>query len=268
MPSPMVATILVLGIIVSGLAIAVVIILPYEERMTAESSLEAMKTGFKDLNREILSLVSKYSPTSHQTTEIKLAMRTGAINLVQSAIFTININNTQMIGTNNPITINRLRYSFSSDYEFLPVGTRKYLLGDRPYIPRPVCSSGLAGNLTLSSPLEGNYFLGLDYGLSVLWSFGIVGTPVANVTITGITLEGIHGGILGNDPILLLQVTKRATTTYSTLATSAANVSVAINGGQETCWNSNDRPKYIPFGVTTFDLTITLVTYTVSITEA
>ncbi|MFX0207952.1 MAG: hypothetical protein ACFFDT_18345 [Candidatus Hodarchaeota archaeon] len=264
--SPMIATILILGIIVGGLAIGIVFVIPYRDRIIAESTFESMKTGFKDINREILSLISKSTPASNETTQIKLAMRSGAISSYDPTTLTLYLNDSTSLTYFSP---RRLRYAFHSDHEFLPIGTKKYLLGSDPWTPRSISTSRLTGNLTLIHPINSHYFIELDYGLSVLSNVGtdITGADVfVNVTITGIRLEGIAGGIIDNNPTLSLKVTNSTKETIYNSGTKIgdATVSLDIDGdgaGDETCWTT-------PSAITeNFYLRIIFVLYTITITS-
>ncbi|MFX1511037.1 MAG: hypothetical protein ACFFCQ_00410 [Promethearchaeota archaeon] len=260
----MVATILILGIIVGGLAIGIVIVIPYRDRIIAESTYESMKTGFKDINREILSLISKSTPNSDETTQIKLAMRSGAISSYDPTTLTLYLNDSTSLTYFSP---RRLRYVFNSDHEFIPVGTRKYLLGSDPWTPRSISSSRLTGNLTLIHPKNSHYFIELDYGLSVLSNVGadITGADVfVNVTMTGIRLEGISGGIMDNNPTITLKVINSTEEIIYNSGTEIgdATVSLDIDGdgvGDETCWTT---PNAI---IGNFYLRIIFVLHTVTI---
>ena len=218
--SPVLATVIIFGIIISGIMIAVVQVLPEIERMRARSTIESVESGFLELDAAILELVSEGSygsTTSSGGASRRVSIHTpqGSIGFDSGTIFNLQL----LDNANQPITLQNdttssitsiflneplgaVDYQIDSNHKFVFAGKMRYMTGTNPDTQRDhiITSGSFSGsvvndlrptNLTLSRDQEGGtQHIQLDYRVRLVVSYQAGARPTLRFDVIVIKLIG------------------------------------------------------------------------------
>ncbi|MFX0114679.1 MAG: hypothetical protein ACFFB3_09030 [Candidatus Hodarchaeota archaeon] len=221
--SPVLATIIIFAIIISGIMIAVVQVFPEIERMRARSTIESVESGFLELDAAIMELVGEGSygtgaGTSVASRTVSIHTPQGSIGFGTGDLFNLQLlddseNPIELLNATNPagptttsIFLNEplgiLDYQIDSTHKFLSAGKMRYLTGASPDTRRDhvMVSGVLSGsetsnlsptNLTLSRDQEGGLqHIQLNYRVRVVVSYQTGVNPILRFDIVVIKLVG------------------------------------------------------------------------------
>ena len=126
--SPIIATLLILGLVTTGVVIGLLQILPFVERSRIESGITSTQSGLLELDNAIHELIN--SGEGFKKVEIDKPL--GLLSLVPDRD-----NYNFQISTNNGLyahsqIIGKIEFNSPSTYDIIPVGSVKYLNGPDP----------------------------------------------------------------------------------------------------------------------------------------
>jgi len=180
--SPILATVIIFGLIITGVMMTFIQVVPFIERAQSEEAISMVKNSFIDLDTTIKTLISESGdPGGFRTT----LFQKSAGKLVfspTSAYISLKIvdQNSEIVynftNTDSGQPIKSLDWIYNSPRTILPRGTSKYLSGPDPYQHRdPVFLTGAFAsteyqemtNLTLSHFNDRRHHIMLNYRTSI-----------------------------------------------------------------------------------------------------
>ncbi|MFQ5978203.1 MAG: hypothetical protein ACE5OZ_08745 [Candidatus Heimdallarchaeota archaeon] len=279
--SPVLATIIIFAIIISGIMIAVVQVFPEIERMRARSTIESVESGFLELDAAIMELVGEGSygtgiGTSSASRSVSIHTPQGSIGFETGSIFNLQVldasgdpiqlrNSTNL---SDPTTTNvflneplgALDYEIDTTHMFLSAGKMIYLTGADPDTRRgEVMLSGvLSGsednelvptNLTFSRDQEGGLqHIQLSYRVRIVVSYQTGVTPTLRIDVVLIKLIGSFERFYQRVRTFQARISPiLKATMYNATAIVTSELSLwfgTSSGGQvsEEAWNSRIIP--------------------------
>jgi flagellin-like protein len=279
--SPVLATIIIFAIIISGIMIAVVQVFPEIERMRARSTIESVESGFLELDAAIMELVGEGSygtgaGTSVASRTVSIHTPQGSIGFERGALFNLQLLDESdspivLLNTTNPagptttsIFLNEplgaLDYQIDSTHKFLSAGKMRYLTGASPDTRRDhvMVSGVLSGsetsdlsptNLTLSRDQEGGLqHIQLNYRVRVVVSYQTGANPTLRFDIVVIKLVGAFEQFYQRVKTFQVRVTPiLKATMYNGTAVTSPELNLWFGtspGGQvaEEIWSSRAIP--------------------------
>ncbi|MHA2494049.1 MAG: hypothetical protein ACXAEL_02160 [Candidatus Hodarchaeales archaeon] len=276
--SPVLATIIIFAIIISGIMIAVVQVFPEIERMRARSSIESVESGFLELDEAIMELVGEGSygtglSTSSASRTVSIHTPQGSIGFDTGTIFnlqlrdqsdaTIELQNSTNLGIthifhNEPLGL--VDYRIDTTHKFLSAGKKQYLTGASRTTQRDLVmvSGVLSGselsefrptNLTLSRAEDGDdQNIQLDYRVRLVVSYQAGVNPTLRFDVVVIKLIGTFDRFYQTVRTLQVRVSPviRATLANDT-AITASELSMWSGTGAagrvtEEIWSSRSIP--------------------------
>jgi len=193
--SPVVATILIFGLIIAGVVIGFTQVLPFIERAQTESALSSITAGFLGVDQAIQELIGAGdtgSGTFSPSRTVSINKPRGVLRVdMPGLLFNIDVYDQDgspslpdtrlgsALGTHvqgTPLTVidlGRLQFEIQSPFDLLGGASRRYIKGPESTAPRsqvivlPLAEVGSEylelTNLTLSPGTLSRYFLNLDY---------------------------------------------------------------------------------------------------------
>ncbi|UCE13154.1 MAG: hypothetical protein JSV04_13310 [Candidatus Heimdallarchaeota archaeon] len=196
------ATVIIFGLIITGVMITYIQVLPYIEHAQSEEAIAITSNSFLELDTTIKSLLSESgSPGGFRT--VLITKPAGKIDYISdSSHFSLrlfdqddklvyNIIENQGIGV--------LDWAYNSPQSILPRGTTRYLTGPDPYkIRDPVFLTGIFGstdyqdltNLTLSHLDDRLHHITLNYRISIYVTISTQPEPELRFELFLILLSG------------------------------------------------------------------------------
>ncbi|WP_455140039.1 hypothetical protein [Candidatus Hodarchaeum mangrovi] len=180
--SPILATVIIFGLIITGVMMTFIQVVPFIERAQSEEAISTVKNSLLDLDTTIKTLISEsgdpggFRTTLFQKSAGKLVFSPASayisLKLVdQDSEIVYNFTN---IDSGHPVK--SLDWVYNSPRTIVPRGTSKYLLGPDPYQHRdPVFLTGAFAsteyqeltNLTLSHLNDRRHHIILNYRTSI-----------------------------------------------------------------------------------------------------
>lgn len=279
--SPVLATIIIFAIIISGIMIAVVQVFPEIERMRARSSIESVESGFLEFDAAIMELVGEGSygtgiGASSASRRVSIHTPQGSIGFETGTIFNLQV----LDGSGNPILfrnstnpldpaianvflnepLGAFDYEIDTTHKFLSAGKMRYMTGADPDTSRReiMLSGVLSGseddeleptNLTFSRDQEGGIqHIQLSYRVRIVVSYQTGVTPTLRFDVVLIKLVGSFERFYQRVRTFQVGISPilRATMYNATaIVTSELSLWFGTNsGGQvsEEAWNSRIIP--------------------------
>ena len=177
--SPVLATIIIFGLIITGVMVTFIQVVPYIEQAQSEQTISSVKNGFVDLDNTIKSLISESGdPGGFRT--VLFTKPAGTLDFNPNE-FTISLSlydqdSNSVYDFFDEQEIGILDWVYSSPRAVLPRGTSKYLTGPDPYKNRDqTVLTGMFSNteykeltnLTLSHQSDRKHHITLNYRMAV-----------------------------------------------------------------------------------------------------
>ncbi|MHA2365474.1 MAG: hypothetical protein ACXAC7_16070 [Candidatus Hodarchaeales archaeon] len=284
--SPILASILLLGLVTAGVVIGFLQIYPYMQRTQAENTSSAVEGSLSRLNQNILEMINEaglYLPGSSPSRMVSINLPLGVLsspsentNLTYQVVTCDGSNSTTSCSnTSDPnffdtttavptqTSLEFLQHYFSLNYDLLPVGTLQYLSGSNPNQERdPVAYTGIGSiqeedsstNLSLYRDNSAHY-IDLSYRPKVFLTQTIENNAITYNTglyLINISVLGSFSGATS------LKLTLKSTTISETSLTSTSATKIQLHmdvDGERGIYASVTR-----FGTTTYKLS-TIVYY-------
>lgn len=247
--SPILATIMIFGLIITGVMITFIQVIPYIEQAQSEEAIGIVRNSFLELDSTIKSLLSEsgipggfrtvfftkprgtvYYEQDHSRVSLRLLDQDG--NLVYNVLKSI-------APPNGVLEIGVLDWMYNSPRNILPRGTTKYLTGPDPYKSRePVFLTGNFAstdyqdqtNLRLSHLDDRKHHVTLDYRISIYLTISTQPEPEIRFEVFLILLSADFDTIRSQ----YKQIAVRAVNNFSTPYVSPNTISI---GALELVWD-------------------------------
>ena len=149
--SPIIATLLILGLVTTGVVIGLLQILPFIERSKIESGITSVQSGLIELDNAIHELIN--GGEGFKRVEIEKPL--GLLSLIPDEDnYNFQIKNTTDTLFSYSQIIGKIEFSSPSTYDIIPVGSSKYLNGPDPTSKRDevvIIDQNNAGNSGFNS---------------------------------------------------------------------------------------------------------------------
>ena len=181
--SPVLATIIIFGLIITGVMVTFIQVVPYIEQAQSEQTISSVTNSFTDLDNTIKSLISESgNPGGFRTVLFTKPAGTLEFNPDQfiTSLSLYDQDSSSVYDFILDQEIGILDWTYSSPRAVLPRGTSKYLTGPDPYKDRDqTFLTGIFGNteykeltnLTLSHGSDRKHHITLNYRLAVYLTF-------------------------------------------------------------------------------------------------
>lgn len=187
--SPVLATVIIFGLIITGVMVTFVQVVPFIEQAQSEQTISSVKNSFIDLDNTIESLISESgSPGGFRT--LLFTKPAGTLEFKPDSYYIslyLEDQDEQLVHSVIDFQeIGMLDWIYSSPRAVLPRGTSKYLTGPDPYITREQAFiTGMFAssenkditNLTLSHQSDRKHHITLDYRVSIYLTFSTQPVP-------------------------------------------------------------------------------------------
>jgi hypothetical protein len=131
--SPIIATLLILGLVTTGVVIGLFQILPFIERSSIESGLTATQTGLIELDNTIHNLITEGGGFR----KVEIDKPLGILTLLPEEDYNFfEISNTTDILFEYNNSVGKIYFETISGYDIIPLGQFKYLSGPNPSTKR------------------------------------------------------------------------------------------------------------------------------------
>ena len=260
--SPVLATVIIFGLIITGVMITYVQVVPYIQQAQSEEAITTTGNSFLELDTTIKTLISESSAPGGFRTLVfnKPAGRIeydpehylyGLRLLDQDENLVYNILAEITNDSLGALPIGVLDWIYNSPRAIIPRGTTKYLTGPDPYKFRePIFITGTFSstdyqdltNLTLSHLDDRRHHVTLNYRISIYLTISTQPDPEIHFEVFLIRLSADFEAIRSQ----YQQITVHSYNSYSTPQTLTKNDSI---GTIELVWDN-----YLPSGTTTTSL--------------
>ncbi|MFX0015629.1 MAG: hypothetical protein ACFFB2_11390 [Promethearchaeota archaeon] len=177
--SPVLATVMIFGLIITGVMITFVQVVPYIQQAQSEEAIASVRNSFLELDTTIKSLLSESgAPGGFRT--ILFTKPSGVVQYVEDRYYIslrlLDQDSNTIYKILDEKKIGVLDWVFNSPRSVIPRGTTKYLTGPDPYRKRePVFLTGTFSstdyqdltNLTLSHLNDKRHHVTLNYRISI-----------------------------------------------------------------------------------------------------
>jgi hypothetical protein len=179
--SPVLATVIIFGLIITGVMLTFIQVVPYIEKAQSEETISSVQNSFLDLDWTIRSLISESGgPGGFRT--VLITTPSGRITFEEDyhhiSLKMVDQDETEIYSIMESQGIGVLDWNYNSPQSILPRGTTMYLTGADPYkvrdpvfITGPFAESGVnteLTNLTLSNQrADRRHHISLNYRISV-----------------------------------------------------------------------------------------------------
>ncbi|MFX1285240.1 MAG: hypothetical protein ACFFB5_16425 [Promethearchaeota archaeon] len=222
--SPVLATVIIFGLIITGVMITFVQVIPYIEQAQSEEAIAAARNSFLELDSTIKALLSE-SGTPGGFRTVLFSKPAGTIHFIDDRYhFSL-----RLLDQDDNIVheifeeqeIGALDWIYNSPRSVLPRGSTKYLTGPDPYKTRdPIFLTGVFSsvdyqdltNLTLSHLDDRRHHITLNYRISIYLTILTQPEPEIRFEVFLILLSADFDTINTQ----FQQITVHATTNYST----------------------------------------------------
>ncbi|MCK4847727.1 MAG: hypothetical protein KAT16_01740 [Candidatus Heimdallarchaeota archaeon] len=240
--SPVLATIIIFGLIMTGVMVTFIQVVPYIEQAQSEQTISSVKNSFIDLDNTIKSLISESgNPGGFRT--VLFTKPAGTLDFKPDE-FTISLSlynqdNNSVYDFLQLQEIGILDWEYNSPRAVLPKGTSKYLTGPDPYKTRE--QSFLTGifsttdykeltNLTLSHQMDRKHHITLNYRMAVYLTIETQPVPEIRFQIFLISLSTDFTSIHNQYKQISVHVSQNISTPYTLpLDSSVSRLDLMLN---------------------------------------
>ena len=185
--SPIIATVIIFALILTGVLIGVLQVLPYIEQSRTQTTLATMEGSFSSIDNAITNIISGGGYTGNgitsSTQQVSLQTTFGTLSLLNVsnyfAIRNFTTSTNTLIGNQGTLVYpfesfydSTLSFAFQTSAPTLDIGAKEYLSGPNPFVQRPSYAflqygtpannyQGMS-NLTLTRD-KNNQYINLDY---------------------------------------------------------------------------------------------------------
>jgi hypothetical protein len=225
--SPVLATIIIFGLIITGVMVTFIQVVPYIEQAQSEQTISSVKNSFIDLDNTIKSLISESGdPGGFRTVLFTKPAGTLDFNPDQ---FTISLSLNDQDSNSvydffDEQEIGILDWVYSSPRAVLPRGTSKYLTGPDPYKSRDqTILTGIFSNteykeltnLTLSHQSDRKHHIALNYRMAVYLTLETQPVPEIRFQIFLVSLSADFPSIHSQYKQLSIHISQNISTPYT-----------------------------------------------------
>jgi len=228
--SPILATVIIFGLIITGVMVTFVQVVPYIEQAQSEEAISTVKNSYLDLDKVIKDLISESGePGGYRTVLIRKtagkivydpAKYHFALKLIdQDSNIVYNFTSLQ-----DGQKIGVLDWIYNSPRNIVPRGTSQYFNGPNPYEKRnPIFLSGAFAstdyqdmtNLTLSHQNDRKHHVTLNYRISVHLSINTFPEPEIKFQIFFILINADFSAIHSTSTLLKVHSRQISSTPYT-----------------------------------------------------
>lgn len=221
--SPVLATVIIFGLIISGVVIVFVQVVPYVDQAKSESTIAAVQNSFLEIDSAIIQLLNegglpggsrevsmnipegKLEISSARSPQEFHSLSIGLTDGDGSYLRKSNGSEVGNIATNIPLYY--LDYVYNSPRDIVPKYSFKYMKGPNPLLKRdPVILTGLytsseyqdLTNLTLSKLRDNRHHLTMNYRVAVHFSLETNPNPIINLKLFIVRVSGDFQSIYNN----------------------------------------------------------------------
>ena len=276
--SPVLATVIIFGLIITGVMVTFIQVVPYIEQAQSEQTISSVKNSFIDLDNTIKSLISESGdPGGFRTVLFTKPAGTLDFNPDQ---FTISLSLNDQDSNSvydffNEQEIGILDWVYSSPRAVLPRGTSKYLTGPDPYKNRDqTVLTGIFGNteykeltnLTLSHRSDRKHHIALNYKMAVYLTLETQPVPEIRFQIFLVSLSADFTSIHSQYKQLSVHISQNISTPYTlTLDSSVSRLDLNLDTGTtSTLWSTGSINGLSQ--VNYFNIVVQLLKYEVNLT--
>ena len=276
--SPVLATIIIFGLIITGVMVTFIQVVPYIEQAQSEQTISSVKNSFIDLDNTIKSLISESGdPGGFRT--VLFTKPAGTLDFNPNE-FTISLSlydqdSNSVYDFFDEQEIGILDWVYSSPRAVLPRGTSKYLTGPDPYKNRDqTILTGIFGNteykelsnLTLSHQSDRKHHIALNYRMAVYLTLETQPVPEIRFQIFLVSLSADFTSIHSQYKQLSVHISQNISTPYTlTLDSSVSRLDLNLDTGTtSTLWSTGSINGLSQ--VNYFNIVVQLLKYEVNLT--
>ncbi len=225
--SPVLATVIIFGLIITGVMVTFIQVVPYIEQAQSEQTISSVKNSFLDLDNTINSLISESgNPGGFRT--VLFTKPAGTLDFDPEK-FVISLSLNDQDGNSvydffEEQEIGILDWIYSSPRAVLPRGTSKYLTGPDPYKNRD--QTFLTGifsntdykeltNLTLSHQTDRKHHITLNYRMAIYLTMETQPVPEIRFQVFLVSLSTDFTSIHNQIKQLNVHVSQNISTPYT-----------------------------------------------------
>jgi hypothetical protein len=225
--SPVLATVIIFGLIITGVMVTFIQVVPYIEQAQSEQTISSVKNSFIDLDNTINSLISESgNPGGFRT--VLFTKPAGTLDFNPNK-FTISLSLNDQDSNSvydffNEQEIGILDWVYSSPRAVLPRGTSKYLTGPDPYKNRDqTILTGIFSNteykeltnLTLSHQSDRKHHIALNYRIAVYLTMETQPVPEIRFQIFLVSISADFTSIHSQYKQLSVHISQNISTPYT-----------------------------------------------------
>jgi hypothetical protein len=276
--SPVLATVIIFGLIITGVMVTFIQVVPYIEQAQSEQTISSVKNSFIDLDNTIKSLISESGdPGGFRTVLFTKPAGTLDFNPNQ---FTISLSLNDQDSNSvydffDEQEIGILDWVYSSPRAVLPRGTSKYLTGPDPYKNRDqTVLTGMFSNteykeltnLTLSHQSDRKHHITLNYRMAVYLTLETQPVPEIRFQIFLVSLSADFTSIHSQYKQLSVHISQNISTPYTLpLDSTVSRLDLNLDTGTtSTLWSTGSINGLSQ--VNYFNIVVQLLKYEVNLT--
>ena len=276
--SPVLATIIIFGLIITGVMVTFIQVVPYIEQAQSEQTISSVKNSFIDLDNTIKSLISESGdPGGFRT--VLFTKPAGTLDFNPNE-FTISLSlydqdSNSVYDFFDEQEIGILDWVYSSPRAVLPRGTSKYLTGPDPYKNRDqTVLTGMFSNteykeltnLTLSHQSDRKHHIALNYRMAVYLTLETQPVPEIRFQIFLVSLSADFTSIHSQYKQLSVHISQNISTPYTLpLDSTVSRLDLNLDTGTtSTLWSTGSINGLSQ--VNYFNIVVQLLKYEVNLT--
>jgi hypothetical protein len=225
--SPVLATVIIFGLIITGVMVTFIQVIPYIEQAQSEQTISSVRNSFIELDNTIKSLISESgNPGGFRT--VLFTKPAGTLDFdPEKFIISLSLNNQDGNSEYNFLQeqeIGILDWTYNSPRAVLPKGTSKYLTGPEPYKTRDqTILTGMFStteykeltNLSLSHQTDRKHHITLNYRMAVYLTVETQPVPEIRFQIFLISLSTDFTSIHSQYKQISVHVSQNISTPYT-----------------------------------------------------
>ena len=276
--SPVLATIIIFGLIITGVMVTFIQVVPYIEQAQSEQTISSVKNSFIDLDNTLKSLISESGdPGGFRTVLFTKPAGTLDFNpkefTISLSLYDQDSNSVYDFFDEQEIGI--LDWVYSSPRAVLPRGTSKYLTGPDPYKNRDqTVLTGMFSNteykeltnLTLSHQSDRKHHITLNYRMAVYLTLETQPVPEIRFQIFLVSLSADFTSIHSQYKQLSVHISQNISTPYTLpLDSTVSRLDLNLDTGTtSTLWSTGSINGLSQ--VNYFNIVVQLLKYEVNLT--
>ena len=225
--SPVLATVIIFGLIITGVMVTFIQVVPYIEQAQSEQTISSVKNSFIDLDNTIKSLISESgNPGGFRT--VLFTKPAGSLDFDPKKFITSLSLNNQLGNSEYDFfqlqELGILDWTYNSPRAVLPKGTSKYLTGPDPYKTRDqTLLTGMFStteykeltNLSLSHQTDRKHHITLNYRMAVYLTIETQPVPEIRFQVFLISLSTDFTSIHNQYKQISIHVSQNISTPYT-----------------------------------------------------